>query len=338
MKDEPARLLIVLGGAIGDVVRALPLLCRLRRGLPRTQIHWAVEPASAPLLRAHPALTSVVVFDRPRGLPAFASFLRRVRGLRADLSLDLQRHFKSGVVTLASGAKRRVGFHRQNSREGNFLFQTERLEPMSHFSSKLAQFQRFADHLGVPPAPIEFGLTLLPEEEVEVEKLLERVQRPFAVFGVGSTAESRLWFPAETARVIEHVAAAGLDVVLVGGPGEERWAAPIAQESHVAVHDLTGRTSLRQLIGVLARAKLTVGPDSGPMHIAAAVGTPVVSLWGATSAARSAPYGSEQLVVEGSAECMPCYRKSCPIGRLCMRNISVESVIDKVDLALGAGR
>jgi lipopolysaccharide heptosyltransferase II len=333
MTAQPRRVLIVLHGAVGDVTRALPLLCRLRRGLPEASLHWAVEPICEPLLRHHPALDGVVVFERRQGAVAFARFLAQVRRLRPDCALDLQRHLKSGVVSLASGARRRLGFHRQNSREGNYLFQTERLEPMSHFSSKLMQFQRFADRLGLPATPIEFGLRLEPEEEAEVDTLLAAVAPPFAVFPVGSTAETRLWFPAETARVIENVVAAGLAAVLVGGPGEERWAAPIKAECRVPLLDLTGRTTLRQLIGILARARLAVGPDSGPMHMAAAVGTRVVSLWGATSSARSAPWGSEDLVVEGSAPCRPCYRKTCPIGRECMRNISVEMVMEKVERA-----
>lgn len=338
MPEMPRRILIVLHGAVGDVTRALPLLCRLRRTLPAAEIHWAVEPRSEPLLRHHPALDGTLVFDRRRGLRAFAPFLRRVRRLRPDCTLDLQRHLKSGVVSLASGAARRVGFHRDNSREGNYLLQSEHLEPMPHFTSKLQQFLRFADHLGLAPAAVEFRLALRSEEEGEVDALLAAVERPFAALPIGSTAETRLWFAEETARVIEALAERGLAAVLVGGPGEERWSRPVAAASRVPILDLTGRTTLRQLVGVLARARLAVAPDSGPMHIAAAVGTPVVSLWGATSAARSAPWGSEGLVVEGSAPCSPCYRKTCPIGRECMRNISVEAVLARVDAALAAAR
>jgi ADP-heptose:LPS heptosyltransferase len=331
LATPPRRVLLVLHGAIGDVTRALPLLCRLRRGLPATELYWAVEPAAEPLLRHHPALTGVVVFERARGLRAFPGFLRRVRGLRVDWTLDLQRHFKSGLVTLASGARRRVGFHRGGSREGNFLFQSEHLPPMPRFSSKLGQFLQFADHLGVAPAPVEFDLRLRPEEEDEVERLLDGVRRPFAALPVGSTAESRLWFPEETARVIEGLRQRGLDSVLLGAPGEEPLAAAILRACGVPVHDLSGRTSLRALAGVLGRAEIAVAPDSGPMHIAAAMGTPVVSLWGATSAARSAPWGSEDLVLEGSAPCMPCYRKTCPIGRECMRHITPDGVLGRVD-------
>lgn len=331
----PRRLLVVLHGAIGDVTRALPLLCRLRRGLPpASEIFWAVEPAAEPLLRHHPALAGVEVFARARGARAFPGFLARVRRLGVDCTLDLQRHLKSGVVALASGARRRVGFDRSGSREGNFLFQTERLAAMPRFSSKLGQFLAFADHLGVAPAPVEFGLRLLPAEERRVETLLAAVPRPFAALPVGSTSESRLWFPEQTARVVAGLAERGLAAVLLGAPGEEPLAAAVAAAVPGGVHDLCGRTGLRELAGVLARAAVAVAPDSGPMHIAAAMGTPVVSLWGATSAARSAPWGSEELVLEGSAPCMPCYRRTCPIGRECMRHITPDGVLQRVDAAL----
>ena len=99
------------------------------------------------------------------------------------------------------------------------------------------------------------------------------------------------------------------------------------------VTNLAGRTSLRDVIGVLSRATVAVGPDSGPMHIAAAVGTPVVSLWGATSPARSVPVGGEDFVIQGVAPCVPCYRKECPIGRLCMQSITAAAVLERVTRA-----
>ena len=93
------------------------------------------------------------------------------------------------------------------------------------------------------------------------------------------------------------------------------------------MRDLVGRTTLRQLLAILAHARLAFGPDSGALHLAAALGTPVVSLWGATSPARSTPFGCDALVVSGSAPCAPCFLATCPIGRLCMRAISVETVV-----------
>ena len=325
-----SRILIVLLGAIGDVTRALPLLCRVRRAYPEAHITWAVETAAAALVRKHPAVNDVIVFERSRGAPEFLRFLRRVRSLRPDLTLDLQRHLKSGVISWASGAPVRLGFDRHNSREGNWLFNTDAVEPMSHFSSKLQQMLAFADWLELEAAPVEFGLQLDEEEERQVDEMLTRIERPFLAAFVGSSCESRLWFPDRTARLIEAMAARGLETVLLGGSGVVELAAAIERAAGVRPLNLVGRTTLRHLYGILCRAQVAFGPDCGPMHIAAAAGVPVVSLWGATSAKRSAPWRSESGVIEGEAPCSPCYLVRCPIGRLCMESITVEKVLDKL--------
>ncbi len=330
MRVAAQRILIVLHGAIGDVTRALPLLGRLRHGYPRARILWAVEPAAAPLLVQHPCLDDTLVFDRAGGVPAFLHFLRQVRALRPDLTIDLQRHLKSGVVSRVSGAPVRLGFHRRNAREGNWLFNTHDVEPMQHFSSKLQQFLRFADWLELEPCPVAFGLRLSAAEEQRVDTLLAGVRTPFVAAFVGSSCESRLWFPDRTAAVIDALAAHDIGAVLVGGPGDAAFASDVAQAAQAPAVNLAGQTTLRDLIGIFTRARGAFGPDSGPMHIAAAVGTPVVSLWGATSAARSAPWGSETSVVEGDAPCSPCYLKRCPIGRVCMQHIGVDAVLEKI--------
>jgi len=321
------RILVVLLGAIGDVTRALPLLQRLRHGYPQARIVWTVEPASAALLQNHPALDDVLLFDRPKGAAAFGPLLRQVRAQRADLTIDLQRHLKSGVISRASGAPVRLGFHRRNSREGNWLFNSHHVPPMPHFSSKLEQFLRFADWLELPPAPVSFGLQLTEAEERQVEALLDRVRQPFVAAFVGSSCESRLWFPERTAAVADALADRGLATVLVGGPDDVEFAAAVARAARVPMTNLAGRTSLRDLVGIFKRSRAAFGPDCGPMHIAAAAGTRVVSLWGATSAARSTPWGNADGVLIGTAPCSPCYLKRCPIGRLCMESISGDAVV-----------
>ncbi len=325
------RILVILHGAIGDVVRGLPLLERLRQGYPNAHIAWAVEPMSAPIVRGHPALDELIVFERRGGLRAFFSFLRRIRALRADLTLDLQRHLKSGATSLASGARVRLGFPRANSREGNWLFNNAHVEARGHYSSKLEHFLAFADWLELPRADVRFGLRLDESEEDRVDALLDSVPRPFLAAWVGSSCESRLWFPDRVARVIEALAARGTSTVLVGGPGDVDFAAQVEAASAAPVRNLAGKTGLRDLVGIFSRASVTFGPDSGPMHIAAAVGAPVVSLWGATSAGRSAPWNNQAGVIVGAADCMPCFRKTCPIGRVCMQAIDVASVVARMD-------
>lgn len=338
---SPQRILIVLLGAIGDVTRALPLLMRVRRAYPDSHIAWAVEPAAAPLLDYHPALNDVLVYHRARGLRAFVPFLRAVRGQDFDLVLDLQRHAKSGLVSWWSAAPLRLGFHPTNTKEGNWLFNTHTIEPVADFSLKLGQYLKFAERLGLQedagtPA-VEFGLRLRPEEEQRVERLLGDTPQPFAAFFLGSRWPSRFWFPESTAQVARAlVTKHGLRVVLLGGPDETAFARTVRQAGGPGVTDLSGQTSLRDLIGIFTRCRLAFGPDSGPMHIAAASGAPVVSLWGATSPVRSAPWGSKQWVITGPAACSPCYARQCRIGRRCMQRIRPAQVLEVIERVLGS--
>jgi ADP-heptose:LPS heptosyltransferase len=333
------RVLIVLPGAIGDVVRALPLLGRLRRARPEAHIGWAVEPPSAPLLAGHPWLDEVIVFDRAGGVGAFLAHLRRVRAGRWTMALDLGRSLKSGIVARASGARQRLGFAHADGREGNWLFTNVRLPVQGPERSKLAQMLAFGDALGLPAAPVEFGLAPTGAEAREAEALLLGLPGPLVAACVGSSCPSRRWFPDRTAAVLRALREReGGSAVLLGTTADARFAAEVVRRSDRGVRDLVGRTSLRQLLAVLGRAHLAVGPDSGALHLAAAVGVPTVSLWGATSAARSAPWASEPLAIAGSAPCAPCFRKTCPIGRVCMRTIEVDAVVERAPRALAVAR
>ncbi|MGH7804286.1 MAG: glycosyltransferase family 9 protein [Candidatus Binatia bacterium] len=335
MEAIPERILVVLLGAIGDVVRAMPLVWRVRRAFPRAHLAWAVEPIAAPLLEGHPAIDERIVFDRPRGARAFPPFLGEIRRRRFDLVLDLQRHLKSGLVSRASGAPRRIGFARANTKEGNWLFNSETIAPQEHFSSKLRQYLAFADHLGLPPAPIEFGLRGGDAERARATAWLESLGRAIVAAFVGSTWPSRFWTPEATAEVLTTLAERdGFAAVLLGGRGETSFAREVAARAPAGTVDLVGKTSLRDLVAIFERSRLAFGPDSGPMHIAAAVGVPVVSLWGATSAERSAPWGSEDLAVSGVVACHPCYLRRCPVDRLCMRSIRAEEIVVRLEGAL----
>ena len=330
----PARLLIVLLGAIGDVVCAMPLARRLRAAWPSTQITWAVEPPAAPLLEAHPAVDRVIVFRRGEGAGAFSEFLRAVRRSRPDVTLDCQRHFKSGLTSWYSGAPRRLGFHWQNSREGNRLFNNAAIAPVREFTPKLTHFLRFADALGIAPAPISFGLVSGAAEREAVRPLLDQAGPRFAVLYVGSSWASKQWLPRPTAALCRQLRARGLAVVLLGAAADAPFAQRVLAAGAGEVVDAVGRASLREAVAVLERATIAIGPDSGPMHIAAAVGVPVVALFGATNPARSGPWGWHHFVVRGDAACAPCYLSRCPIGQLCMERIAPEMVMQRVEEVL----
>jgi len=333
--ENPKNILIVLHGSIGDVTRALPLANLIRRGFPKARLSWAVEPLCFPLVQHHPALDEVILFDRRRWWSAAVPFLRKIRAQRFDLVLDLQRLFKSGVVSWWSGAPHRIGFNRLDAKEFNWIFNNHFIPATGDGVSKLEHYLKFAGYLGLPPHPIEWNFQLTDQEQSAVETHLRDVERPYAVLFVGSRWESKQWFSsqiADCARLIyeRH----GLDIVLLGSKEDQ----PLAREAigHVKIPmtNLVSHTSVREAIGVIASARVAVGPDTGLMHIAAAVATPVVSLWGATSPRRTGPYGFEDLVVQGRASCSPCYLRRCPIGRICMQSIDLEEIADNIDRAL----
>ncbi|MGH7823901.1 MAG: glycosyltransferase family 9 protein [Candidatus Binatia bacterium] len=334
--EQPAkRILIVLHGSIGDVTRALPLANLIRRGFPEAFLSWAVEPACFPLVEYYPAVNEIILFDRRRGWRDFVPFLKRIRSRRFDLVLDLQRHLKSGVISFFSGAPDRIGFHRSDCKELNWIFNNAHIPAVGDQVSKLEHYLKFAEYLGVETSPVEWFFRLTADEELGVDKHLAQVGRAYAALFVGSRWVSKQWFPAQIADCARAIQRRhSFDVVLLGSKQDEKAAAEAQAQCGAGVTNLVGQTSLREAIGIISRAKVAIGPDTGLMHISAAVGTPVVSLWGATTPSRNAPYGFGQLAIRGRADCSPCNAKTCPIDRLCMKSIETAEVADKVALAL----
>jgi ADP-heptose:LPS heptosyltransferase len=235
----------------------------------------------------------------------------------------------------ASGAPRRLGFDRRDGREGSWLAATEHLPPQGVTTPKLVQFLAFADRLGLPAAPLAFGLVPSVEERATADRLLDGLAPPLVVASLGSSCSSRRWFPQPTAAALDALACArGTTTVLTGTTADARFADEVAGRMRTPLCNLVGRTSLRDLVAVLARAAAVFGPDSGALHVAAALGVPVVSLWGATSAARSTPWGQQRGVIEGAAPCAPCFLRDCPIGRMCMRPIEAGAVAARIESML----
>jgi heptosyltransferase-1 len=326
---------MVLHGSIGDVTRALPLANLLRRGFPSASLAWSVEPAALPLLEGNPAIDEILVFDRRHWWKSFGPFLATIRAKRFDLVLDLQRHLKSAMISRASGAPLRLGFHRAESKEGNWLFNNLHIERCGEDISKLDHYLKFAEYLGIPTAPVEWTFTLTAQEQAAADKLLTPVSGAHAALFVGSRWQSKQWFAdqmAECARTLQRDFA--LSVVLLGAVEDRELARQAMAGASNRMHDLVGRTSLRQAIAIIQRAKVAVGPDTGLMHIAAALGTPVISLWGATEPRRTGPFGFADLAIRGRAPCAPCYKKTCSIGRICMQSISAAQITAKIAAAL----
>ncbi len=335
---EPKKILMLLHGSIGDVTRALPLAGLLRRRFQNALLAWSVEPPSLPLVELCGEVDEIIVFDRPRGMAAFFSFLKAVRARRFDLVLDMQRHFKSGLISLWTGAPERLGFHRSDTKELNWLFNNRYIQAADERLPKLLHYMKFAEYLGIDPRPIEWNLQLTAEDQARADRLVGGARRDMAVFFVGSRWESKQWFATQiAASAVEIRRRHKLDIVFLGSPADQA----LGNEAEVAaggeIFNLVGHTSLREAIAIIARARVCLGPDTGLMHIATAMGTPAVSLWGATDPVRTGPYGFGDLAIQGKADCSPCYLKHCSIGRICMQSIGLNAILAKIEIALSRG-
>ena len=336
-KDTPidqTALLIILTGSLGDVTRGLCLIKPLKTFWPRRPLVWLVEEKWAGLLQLNPYIDELIIFKRsaqPAELSGLKSELRR---FHFHTSLDLQRIFKSGFLTFLAGACLKLGFNRKNSKEFNWLFNNHHIPYYPDTLPKLEHYLKFLDYLKVPyPAKPDFGLDrklmagMLPPE-------LDAGNTPYAVLAAGSSWPSKNWHVAGYRELAQYLHTTyGLRSVITGDRSQIAVAHEIMDAKPSYITDLTGRTSLPQLAAVLSRAQIAVGPDSGAGHIAAAVQTPYISLFGPTSPKRTAPYGYEHLVVQLAMPCIPCYNKNCPDNR-CMRNIGISEIKPKLDAVL----
>ena len=306
-------ILIVLMGSLGDVARALPVASLLAQHRPGARVSWLVDSRWRELLVDHPAIDRLITFPRERTPRAFARLIGELRAEPLDLTLDLQRHLKSGLCSLVSGAARRIGFHPADTREGNHHFNSEHISRCRPDLSKLRHYLVFAEHLGLPVPPVlDFGLTRFADPRFLPEPVCGR-GAGFVAVVMGSSWRSKDWTPDGYRGLVSLIEReTPFDVVLLGDGSQRDLAervSPAGVNSRIV--NLAGRTTLSQLCATLAAARAAVGPDSGPGHLAAALGTPAVTLIGPTRVERVAPYGCEHLAVRSPVDCDPCLRRTC---------------------------
>ncbi len=333
-------ILIILMGSIGDVARGLCLVSHIKNNLPESRVTWLVEPMCSEVVRLHPRIDKMIVFNRPRNVLGIRDLYKDLSRGHFDITLDLQRHLKSGFFSFLSGAKRRIAFNRRNSGEFNWIFNNEHIPYASDELDlpKLHHYLKFTEYLGLPePTSLDFGFSYF-DEKFNLPDIVAKISKPFIAVVMGSSWESKNWFFEGYYRLVKYLLfSMKWPIVLLGDGSQVSPAIKLCQkvDSHGLIN-LVGKTSILELVAVLKAAVAGVGPDSGPGHLAAAVGTPYVSLFGPTPPTRQAPYKCEHLVVQSSISCVACYKKKCPdLDRQCMRLISIEAVKEKLSLALG---
>jgi lipopolysaccharide heptosyltransferase II len=326
----PARILIVRLGALGDVVNALALANALVRARPDVELGWASYELAGPILVGHPALRRVHLIARSSGLRGWRELISEIRAQRYELALDLQRLTKSALLTRLSGAPRRIGFDRARTKEQSWIWHSERLAPADAARPMAQQALDFARHLGVQDTEVVLKLPLNEQAERWAESWTDDHTREPVLLNLGATKSANRWPAAHWGALARRLhAELGCNVALTGGRGDQQLAALVRRAGGEHAIDMVGKTDLAQLIALQRRAKLVVTCDTGPMHTAAAVGAPLLALFGAADERRTGPYGQLQHVLRRNPPCSPCGKRDCPLPRhVCMLELDADSVFE----------
>ncbi|CAG0993878.1 heptosyltransferase I [Myxococcaceae bacterium] len=336
------RILVIRLGAVGDVVRTLVAVSALRAAFPHASIAWLVEPPSKSLLEAQPWIDRILVFPRDRIRDALlrgrlvvaareiAAMRRSLREACFDLVLDFHSILKSGILSAATGSRERIGFSRPFGREGAWLFATRRAALVRSRISRFDRNDGLLEFLRVAPRPDPAPLRV-PESSLEtMRRVLADGPRPIAVHpGTSPSTPHKRWPAAHFATVIRALhRERGIPSVLTSGPDprERALADEIVARADGAARHAPQTRSLGDLAALFAACRLYLGGDTGPLHVASLVGTPVVQILGPTDPVENAPWrGVPSRVVRAGLPCSPC-RRGCA-SAACMAAVSPEAVL-----------
>ena len=295
VKPAPRSICLLRLSALGDAVHALALVRDLQQAFPGVPITWVIGKGEAKLLEGLDGV-EFVVFDKKAGLAAWRQLRARLAGRRFDVLLNMQLALRAGLASTAIRAGRRIGFDRGRSKEGHGLFINERIPPGGHHVQDA--FRQFLLPLGVTPGPVQWRLPV-PDDAHRWAAGQLPGDTPTLLVSPCSSHVLRNWRPERYAAVADHAASKGWRVALCGGHSalERDTADAILAAMQAPALDLVGKDTLKQLLALLGRARLVLTPDSGPAHMANAMGTAVLGLHACTDAERSGPYSDRRWTV-----------------------------------------
>jgi heptosyltransferase I len=291
-QDSPHYCIVLLTG-LGDVVHGLPVVNAIRDAQPRARVTWVAEPVPASLLAGHPSIDRVIEYRRADGAKGLRPLRRALSDAGPfDVTLNFNVYFKSIWPTIFSGAPRRIGFDKARSFEGVWLASNEKLtaRPRAHTAD---MFLEFARHLEIPVESPSWRLSLSDAEREEQRSSIGRsAGKPVATVIPASASHKKDWITGKWAEVVDSLASDfGFHVVLAGGPGErEQRIGREIMDAASARPEWAMGDSVRRLMGIIGGSNLVIAPDTGPVHIARALGVPVVGLFGHTNPWRVGPW------------------------------------------------
>jgi len=328
-----ARFLVVRLSSMGDVIHTLPAVHALRRAYPDARIDWLIDTRWAPLLDGNRDVTEVITFNR-RAWSEVIAVIKRLRATRYTCALDFQSLYKSAFLAYASAAPRRVGFEASYARERLAAkLYTEHVTP--HGQHKVAHNLSLVESIGAPIDDVQFPLVLNRDAVIHVDReLVNRGLREFFVLSPGGGWKSKCW-PAERYGALyrELFKRYEWKGVVAFGPGEEEIANVLRRAAGPPEPALIP-LDIPHLIALLRRARFLVAGDTGPLHLAVAIGTPVIALYGPTDPARNGPYSTTDVILRNAKPDETTYRRGKDYSRS-MLAISVEEVMNAIERRLG---
>jgi heptosyltransferase-1 len=347
------RVLIIKTSSLGDVIHALPVLDYIHQAAPGATIDWVVDEAFADLLSGNPLIGRLiqVAFRRwkknPFSIPVLKEILvlrRKLREQPYDMVFDLQGNIKSGLVCAFSIAPLKVGFCRENQQERlNSLFTNRKVAFLPMDKNAAPRYLRVVSApFSLPPESVvpHADIHTSREDDCYAGQVIEEASgRPAILFHNGTTWETKLWHADGWKRLADEILLRYPQATILLSWGSQKEYA-LAQE--IARHTgnraiVLEKMPLKRFVAVLKRVDLVVGGDTGPIHLAAAVGTPTVSFYRCTDGSLNGPWGQGHRIVQSPLACTKCLKKSCERDDECRRSIAVDAMLAAIDACLAGG-
>ena len=325
------HILLIKPSSLGDIVHAMPTCAAIRRAYPKARLTWLVKREWAGLVERIDGVDRV--WPVTSTLKGWLSQVSPLRAEQFDLVVDLQGLFRSAAIGWFSGSPLLVGF--ANGREGSPRFYSRRVSVPQSDMHAVDRYLLVAKAVGaVESGTPEFRFRIPQNDYDEVDRVLSRSGvtpgTSWVAMNVSARWPTKRWPPVSFAEVADRLQQEGWGaVVMIGGPDERAEVAEVTRMMKTPAIDLAGATSVGQLPALLSRASLLITNDSGPMHVAAAVGTAIVALFGPTSAVRTGPYGAGHAVLSGNVPCSPCFSRTChnTVPLECLNMVSPQQVL-----------
>jgi heptosyltransferase I len=331
------KILILKPSSLGDIIHAMPVLRLLKRHLPESAIYWWISSTFAPMLEGDPDLAGMFPFERtrwahPRYWPELFQSIRRLRTERFDWVIDLQGLARSGAAAWLAHGRWTVGV--DDPREGASLFYDRAVPRPSPRTHAVDWYLATLRSLGVPVHGPFTWLPERPETRAAVQAKWNTNGSRWLIINPGARWLNKRWPAQHFARVVAEVTRRMPEMrfAILGGAADRDLGAAIAQVRPDRCVDLTGQTSLAEMVEWIRLAEAIVTNDTGPMHVAAALGTPMVALFGPTNPHRTGPYRRLEDVVQLSLDCVPCMKAICRASRplACLQDLEPSLVVDRV--------